>query len=300
MVGEEKYSLAKYSRPPTPSNKPTAIFRRWLSQYFLPASLKISVIGLIVRQLLALRSFADGSIFGDVKGDDPWVLALHGWARTKNDFDKLFSIGKDGQNELSGIALDLPGFGVSPPFSDAAGSLRYAESVSEIINGLDGKIVVVGHSFGGRVALHLPLLLPEKVAGLILTGVPLVNLARKRPKLTYRLIKSMHNRHLLGAKSMEKARQKFGSSDYANASSEMRQVLVSVLKEDYKPVMRQIKCPVELVWGTEDKVVPPDVAQAALSVFPHANLTLKEGISHLLPLEDPEVIYNLCLQMRSK
>jgi len=249
---------------------------------------------------LVLRSFADGSIFGDVKGDNPWVVALHGWARTKKDFDKLFSIGKNEEKQLSGIALDLPGFGVSPPFPGNSGSLRYGESVAEIIRELEGRVVVVGHSFGGRVAIHLPLLIPEKIAGLILTGVPLVNLVHRKPKLSYRFIKSMHKGHLLGDKSMEKARQKFGSSDYANASPEMRQVLVNVLKEDYRPTMGQVKCPVELVWGSDDKVVPPEVAKEASSVFPNANITLEEGISHLLPIEDPKVIYNLCLQMRAK
>ena len=267
---------------------------------FLPANLAGRLFnGFYGEVSLVLQSFLNGRVFGDVTGDDPWVLALHGWARTRKDFDKLFALHKEENRQLPGLALDLPGFGLSPPFDGPVGSLDYAKSVAEILSGFDGKFVVVGHSFGGRVALHLPSLLPEKVHSLILTGVPLLVLNKKRPKLGYKAIRTLYDYHLISEKKMETARGKFGSPDYVNASPVMRRVLVNLLREDYRPVMSQITCPVKLLWGSDDQAVPPAVAEKAAMVFPNAELSIKDGVSHLLPLQDPGALYDLCQRAKA-
>ncbi len=120
-----------------------------------------------------LRTFAEGRLFGSVTGSEaPRVLALHGWARSHRDFDAV--VAGDGPEPLPALALDLPGFGASPPPPAAWGAEAYAELVGRVLDEMGSPVVVLGHSFGGRVALHLAIQRPDVVHALVLTGVPLL------------------------------------------------------------------------------------------------------------------------------
>ncbi len=123
---------------------------------------------------MALRSFLDGALFAEVYGEGaPDVLALHGWARRGNDFAAALE-------GLPAIAPDLPGFGASPVPGEVIGADAYADIVAEILGSFDRPPVLVGHSFGGRVAVCLAARYPEMVGPLVLTGVPLIRLETGR------------------------------------------------------------------------------------------------------------------------
>src|SRR4051812_38815028 len=110
-----------------------------------------------------LTAFDDGRLFGATTGDGhPWVLALHGWQRTHRDFNRVL----DG---VAAVALDLPGFGASPPPPQPWGGAEYAAAVAPVLERFDQPPVVLGHSFGGRVAVHLAAAYPERVHALVLT-----------------------------------------------------------------------------------------------------------------------------------
>src|SRR5437764_447469 len=70
---------------------------------------------------------------------------------------------------VDAVALDLPGFGATPPPASAWGSADYATAVADAI---DEPMVILGHSLGGRVAAYLAALRPDLVRALVLTGAP--------------------------------------------------------------------------------------------------------------------------------
>ena len=78
------------------------------------------------------------------------------------------------------IALDLPGFGRSAPPDAPWGAADYAEAVVPVLDAMTRPVVVVGHSFGGRVAVTLAAERPDDVGALVLTGVPLLHRAGRR------------------------------------------------------------------------------------------------------------------------
>ncbi len=230
-----------------------------------------------------LKAFDGGRIFGSIHGAaPPAVLALHGWGRSSTDFDAVLA-------GLDAVALDLPGFGATPPPPAVWGGAEYAAAVAPVLDDMAAPVVVLGHSFGGRVAVHLAALRPEGVAGLVLTGVPLVRLTGRpaRPPLAYRLVRAAHRRGLLGEARMEAMRQRHGSPDYRAATGVMRGVHVRAVNETYDEVLRRLVCPVELVWGEDDADVPPAVARAVRSRLPEATVRTVPGAGHLTPLTAP-------------
>ena len=69
------------------------------------------------------------------------------------------------------VAPDLFGFGATPPPPEAWGSAEYARPLLPLFEEpgvLADRVVVVGHSFGGRVAVHLAPLVPDRIERLVL------------------------------------------------------------------------------------------------------------------------------------
>lgn len=241
-----------------------------------------------------LQAFDGGAVFGERWGDGgvpPAVVALHGWGRSHTDFTTVLGAAAPG-GALAALGLDLPGFGASPPPPVAWGSEAYADVVVRILEGPGGPagpVVLVGHSLGGRVAVRVAAARPDLVSGLVLSGAPVGPRTggRPRPVPAFRLVRRLHRMGLVGDAAMERARQRHGSADYRAASGVMRDVLVRLVAEDYADAIGALACPVELVWGSDDSVVPTEVARSLAAAIPGARLTVCPAAGHLVPVTAP-------------
>ncbi len=246
-----------------------------------------------------LQTFAGGRLFGSRTGrGTPAVVALHGWGRSHRDFDAtLRPAGGSGGEPLDALALDLPGFGASPAPPEVWGPAEYAHCVAGVVEELDAPLVVVGHSFGGRVAVHLAAARPEQVRAVVVTGAPLLRVgAARRPPPAYRLVRALHRAGLLSDERLESARERYGSADFRAARGIMRQVLSRAVSETDEAQLDAVACPVTLVWGDDDATVPLAVAEAALARLragaagDACELVVSPGAGHLLPLTAPGVL----------
>tara|TARA_Y100000590_G_scaffold248060_2_gene278758 strand:+ start:3648 stop:4193 length:546 start_codon:yes stop_codon:yes gene_type:complete len=165
----------------------------------------------------------------------------------------------------------------------------YANLVAPILDICDTPVILVGHSFGGRVAVHLAEQRPAAIGGIVLTGVPLLHRAhrRGRPALRYRFGRLLHRWGLVSDGFLEGLRDKYGSADYRAASGVMRDILVTVVNESYEQQLRSISAPVDLVWGDGDDAAPPEIAARAEALLADARLTLLGGIDHFVPTTAP-------------
>lgn len=181
------------------------------------------------------------------------VLFLHGWGcegtiwKTQRDFfAKRYKV----------IAVDLPGFGTSPPPQKAENSYYYADQVYALLRELEiKKVVLVGHSFGGKVALLLAAAHPEIVGALVL--VSSAGVVRNRLKNTikqwgYKAAKLLSKIGLYDKNKLNKS----GSADFRACEGVMRGVLCKVIKEDAVKVSRSVVCPTLLIWGEDDAETP--------------------------------------------
>ena len=258
-----------------------------------------------------LKAFDGGRLFGASFGSDgaPWVLALHGWGRNHQDWRAVLdaqpartgaapasqpaAASSAGEaRALAAVALDLPGFGATPPPPEVWGSDDYAAAITPVLAELQVPAVVVGHSFGGRVALHLAAAQPGLVRALVLTGVPFLRkpAGSRRPPLRYRVGRSLHRFGLVGESRMESLRRRYGSPDYRAATGVMRQVLVRTVNETYEEQLRAVTCPVELVRADDDTEAPLAVAEAAAGLLARPRLTVCPGAGHFVPLTAPEAL----------
>lgn len=241
-----------------------------------------------------LSTFAEGRIFGERTGSgDPWLLALHGWGRSHRDWSQVLG-------GLDAVALDLAGFGATPPPPEPWGVEQYTESVQPVLAEMRQPVVILGHSFGGSVAVRLASVGgPEAVRGLVLTGSPLIRSSAKgaKPPISFRVARWLHGRKLFPDSRMEELRRARGSADYRAATGVMRDTLVRVVNEDVADLLPQLPVPVHLVWGEKDAEVPISVAEAALALMPRSQITVLPGIGHDTPAEAPDDLRRLLAGM---
>lgn len=238
---------------------------------------------------MALSSFAGGRLWGArFGGRPPRVLALHGWARSHADFGPVLE-------GFDAVALDLAGFGVAPEPPEPWSTQRYATEIAQVLSDMaPGPIVVLGHSFGARVGVHLAAANPDRVGSLVFTGAPLApfpGAGQARPALVYRAGRALHRAHLLPSSRMEALRHRYGSDDYRRATPMMRGVLVKAVGETassgYAPVLAawaRAGGRLALVWGDGDRVASLEGTLSSLAEarVPVADETVVAGAGHIL------------------
>lgn len=236
---------------------------------------------------MALRSFLGGDLFAEVYGDsDPRVLALHGWGRRGSDFAGSLQ-------GLSGIAPDLPGFGASPAPDEVMGAEAYATIVAGILDSFDRPPVLVGHSFGGRVAVCLAAKHPDLVGPLVLTGAPLIRYVMgRRPSPGYRLVRRLNRIGLVSDERLEREKRSRGSADYRATTGVMRDILVKVVNESYEGQLSRISTHVHLLWGEHDTEVPVAVAESAAALIRDVSIEVLPGVGHLIPTQAPAALHD--------
>lgn len=195
-------------------------------------------------------------------GTDPPVLLLHGWGANAASFSGLLHLAKTPRRL---VALDLPGFGESPLGSTEWTRAQYADLVRKLIRERGwGKVAVLGHSYGGGVALRLAGEAPLPLDRLILCAPS--GVAPARPGgggarvRTFRAIR-LSVEHLLPSGQAETVvewlRQRMGSADY-RAAGPLRPVLVRAVQEDLTAVAERVEVQTLIIWGAADTELPLD------------------------------------------
>ncbi len=204
------------------------------------------------------------------------------------------------------ITFDARGCGRSdrPPgdvsiagFADDADALLEALGVDEAI--------VYGSSMGGMVAQELTLRHPRRVRALILgcTTASALRGEHPSPDTMQRMIR---NQQLTGDEAIVAgwrlgysdayiaahydemlARSRVASQYSAGADSYMRQIVASA-KHDTLDRLHEIACPVMIIHGSDDLMIPIRNAHLLHERIPHAELHVLEGMAHGYNLEAQE------------
>ena len=216
------------------------------------------------------------------KGKD--IILLHGWGQ---NIEMMRPIGAALQDKFRITILDLPGFGESkePPFPWDID--QYSLMLEEVVEQLNiKKPIVMGHSFGGRLAIRYAS--ENNIEKLILFGSP-VRPEKSPTDIKTRILKKIKTMPGLN-KIGEYMKKYIGSRDYKNASPIMRQVLVNVVNKDLFEYAKKIKAPTLLIWGDNDEEASIEDAKLLEGTMLDAGLIVLRG-THYAYLENlPQVI----------
>lgn len=219
------------------------------------------------------------------EGEGQDVLVLHGWGA---NIDTVMPIVNLLKSNFKVYALDLPGFGSSDEPKEVYGSKEYAEIVKKFIDYMEMKrVILIGHSFGGKISIWLGSLYPEIVDKIVLIDsaglIPKRGLKYYIKVYSFKLLKAIYKGVFFWVdekSKMERFYRKFGSDDYKAAQGIMRKILVKVVNENLKPLLKTIQAPTLLIWGDEDTATPLYMGKIMEKEIPDSGLVVLKGAGH--------------------
>ncbi|MBQ8624163.1 MAG: alpha/beta hydrolase [Oscillospiraceae bacterium] len=243
-----------------------------------------------------MNTVIDGlNINYEMRGEGDFVLFLHGWGANMTLFEGLMNVVSQ---KYTALALDMPGFGKSDEPKEAWNVDNYVDFVLKFVDLFKPKsLVLVGHSFGGRVIIKmLARELPFEVRKIILidaAGIkPKKTLKQKASLAAYKVgrrVMSLKPLKVLFPDAVENMRKKRGSADYNSATPIMRETLVKVVNEDLTCLLPSIKASSLLIWGTADTATPLSDGEMMEKLIPDAGLVKVNGAGHYSFLEAPDL-----------
>jgi pimeloyl-ACP methyl ester carboxylesterase len=236
------------------------------------------------------------------------IVLLHGTSASLHTWEGWARALKD-QRRV--IRMDLPGFALTGPNRQDDYSIdTYVLFVRAFLDklGLE-RVVLGGNSLGGQIAWATAAKMPERVQRLILvdaSGYPLDSIKDQRVPIGFRLMGipglRLLAQHTLPRGVIESSvRNVYGDPSkvtpelidlYADMTRREgnRRALARRFEQGYTGDVTQlakIKAPTLILWGSKDRLLPPEWGQRFAHDIPNAKLVMLEGLGHVPQEEDP-------------
>jgi len=241
------------------------------------------------------------------------ILILHGWGSCAKNWTKVKELLE--KKGLEVFAPDLPGFGKCPlptkPWSidDYVEWIKnfcslFAEVGFAEVGPPQTKFYLLGHSFGGRIAIKFAIKYPEKLKSLILNSAAGIT---PRPKFKIfifcffskigNLIFSLPILKFLRPFCLKIAYLLGAGRDYQMIqNSTMRETFKKTIGEDLTSCLSQITIPTLLIWGAKDRLIPVSDAYLMKKEIKNSRLKIIPNIGHAANLEAPEKLAEIIIQ----
>ncbi|WP_050787597.1 alpha/beta fold hydrolase [Rhodococcus jostii] len=245
------------------------------------------------------------------RGDGPPLLLLHGsgpgvtgWRNFSGNFDVFAARHRT-------FILEFPGFGISDDFGGHP-MMTAQQAVIEFLDGMDlESVAVVGNSMGGIVGAALAINQPQRVSKLVTIGGIGANLYSPGPgegikllmeftdnpsreKLTQWLHSMVYDPAMVTEQLIEdrwtqaiepatlaSARRMYSSA----AFGQMAKAAAASTEPPLWTKLNQIKAPVLVTWGRDDRVSPLDMSIVPMRMLPRGELHVFPNCGHWVMIE---------------
>ena len=233
----------------------------------------------------------------------PALILLHGFASSLHTWEAW-------AEALSGrwrvVRIDLPGFGLTG--ADPGGDYSDGRTMAVLLALMErlgiGRAGLVGNSMGGRIAWQFAARHPERVDRLVLispdgfsnpgrgygeraTIPPMFHVLRyvlPASVLRQYLAPSYADPRRLTEAVLRRYRDMLLAPGVRSAM--MRHMRQMVL-EDPTPVLARVRAPTLVVWGEQDRIIPPAKAADFARGLPDARVVMLPGLGHAPQEEAP-------------
>ena len=208
------------------------------------------------------------------------------------------------------IVPELPGHGGSSPLPAAPSLSPYADRLGLLLEHEGATpAAVVGHSLGGAVALRLALRRPESVSALVLAAAAGISSTARSARYALTVTGILKPGRKIAPHRRRVARSallkrlvfgRWGASDPPALPPEVVEALLAgparhtdtvsaataLVRDDVRPDLERISCPVLVLWGARDNQLPVDDAFDYARRL-QAPLRVIADCGHLLIVERP-------------
>jgi pimeloyl-ACP methyl ester carboxylesterase len=245
-------------------------------------------------------------------GSGPPIVFIHGLSGSWQNFlEQLPVFARDHRV----IAFDLPGFGESDLPTETITIRGYGKFVETLLDDLEvSSAAVVGNSMGGFIGIEVAIRFPQRVERLVLVSAAGLSIEYLRNERALAVLNAFDNRLAaytawLATKSdalarRPRARQMIFGIVAAHPDRLPGPLVAEQVKGSGKPGfvpaldaltdypirdrLGEIACPVLIVWGEEDKLVPARDADEFARLIPNSRKVVWKDTGHVAMIERPE------------
>ncbi len=224
------------------------------------------------------------------KINDKTIIFLHGFLGNLSSFN--YYCQKFNNFGYSTLNINLTDYG----FKNLPQNFTihdYAQTVNYLIKSLKIKnYVLVGHSFGGRIATILSATLSENKLLVLVCPAGIKqknNLMVKLKILRYKFCKFLAKKKLYSTKKLSN----FGSNDYKLVPNNLKKVFQNIINEDLTYLFEKIRCPTLLFFGKKDKEIPYKMSKIFNKKIKNSKLITFESGHFCYLTEREKFIFNL-------
>lgn len=223
------------------------------------------------------------------------LIILPGWGGNSETWKQFISLA---EKHFRVLCVNLPCFGDEPCPDDVWGTGEYADFVyKKIIETGISDLIVLGHSFGGQIAVRLVSEHPELFSHLVLVGAAVIRPKRPLRRLLFWLVaktgKLLFRLPIVeqGSAFAKKVLYRLAASpDYLETSRIKRDIFRKVIREDGQKFLGQITVPTTVIWGARDRYTPLRYGKKIAGRIPGATLDIVPDGKHGLHLQMPETL----------
>ncbi len=228
--------------------------------------------------------------------DNP-VVFLPGWMAEPKLYFKFLTNIKDL------VILDWPGFFKSEEPLSVWGIKEYSDFLKKFLKKLNiKKCILIGHSFGGAVALYYASCYPQKLDKLILVAASCIRHKGWKYNLKIKIFQAMAKllkvalSFLMFFKIYNKIKRKLycliDNEDYL-VDGRMKEIYLKIIRTDLQDKMSKIKVPTFLIWGDKDKSVPIKEAYTIQHLIKNSQIKIIKNAGHFPFLDNPKEWENI-------
>jgi len=244
------------------------------------------------------------------KADPAPIVLLHGTSASLHTWEG-WAKALRGQRRV--ISLDLPAFGLTGPFAGPYAGLtytgeHYARFVLDVLDKLAlPRFVVAGNSLGGEVAWRIAAAAPQRVAALVLVDAAGYPIEGGSIPLGWQIARLP----VLGHVTEHLLPRPFIVQGLAAVYADPKRITEATVDRYYELTLRAgnraalvqraqtwsrgegvaritgVSAPTLVIWGGQDRVIPPALAQRFVVDIPGARLQVFEDLGHVPQEEDP-------------
>lgn len=235
------------------------------------------------------------------------IVLLHGTSASLHTWDGWVDALKD-QHRV--IRFDLPAFGLTGPDPhDDYSIAAYVRLVAGVMDALGvQRCVLAGNSLGGQIAWGAALAMPQRVRQLVLVDAGGYDFVPTSVPIGFRIARTPVLRdlmtHVLPRGTVDSSvRNVYG--DPGKVTRELvdryyeltlragnRHALAHRMDQRMggdEASIRQLKLPTLILWGGQDRLIPPDNAKRFATDITGASLVVFDALGHVPHEEDPAV-----------
>ena len=245
-----------------------------------------------------------------LQGDPLPIVLIHGTSASLHTWEGWVRALK-GQRRV--ITLDLPGFGLTGPFTgqytpgDYHGD-TYARFLLDLLDTLQvQRVVLGGNSLGGEVAWRTAVMAPQRVASLVLVDAAGPAFTPESVPLGFRIARIP----LLNRISEFALPRSIVAEGVANVYADPKRIKPELVDRYFELTLRegnrralrqrmqslvsgedaerigQLQQPTLIVWGAQDRLIPPAIGLEFQRLIKGSQLVVLDGLGHVPQEEDP-------------